>query len=469
MALAIEPGKFSNPEAYSIASGADRVTLTGASEQALLYAVFDFLERQGAYFGIDGESYPLEPSGRLVLASRRPTLEPPRRASPSAGCCPGPISSTASPSTTKRTSAPISKPCCACASTPSACTSTPERLSGPSPTCRSSSPARATSRFSTTPPRTVGATCRSARRALPWAARSSTTPRCSAAIPHASRAIRGKWPSAPARSWGGLRPRGAPRHSHRHRLRTLPDSRRDPARAAARSKTQGRHAGRALRYRIGDRARPAGNPARPVARNISGSGPCVALGRRADELGEPQIGRSAFSDAVPAGARFPEAPRAEEAPGAVRLGRRGAPLRILPPEPAGRHHLLLPERLARAGTRCTRSSASSKAASAGPFRGSRTTRPCGCRSSTCTASSGTSTWPNSTAARECSGSTGATASWTRPRATRRASVGTSRSRRMSTIDATPDAGRPARAAKLASVLDRRATAIKNCSPPAPAR
>ena len=39
-----------------------RVRLSGATPQAVLYAVFDFLERQGAFFGLDGEVYPLEPA-----------------------------------------------------------------------------------------------------------------------------------------------------------------------------------------------------------------------------------------------------------------------------------------------------------------------------------------------------------------------------------------------------------------------
>ncbi|MGA3075715.1 MAG: hypothetical protein ABSG56_18765, partial [Bryobacteraceae bacterium] len=38
-----------------------------AGEPALLYAVFDFLGRQGAFFGIDGESYPLDRAPDLLL------------------------------------------------------------------------------------------------------------------------------------------------------------------------------------------------------------------------------------------------------------------------------------------------------------------------------------------------------------------------------------------------------------------
>ena len=65
--LRVEPGKFRNAEAYSIASESGQVTLSAAGEQALLHAVFDFLERQGAFFGIDGDTYPLDAPGTLVL------------------------------------------------------------------------------------------------------------------------------------------------------------------------------------------------------------------------------------------------------------------------------------------------------------------------------------------------------------------------------------------------------------------
>jgi hypothetical protein len=63
---------FKHPEAYEIsnhsgAGKASHVRLTGATPQAILYAVFDFLERQGAFFGLDGEVYPLEPAHSLNL------------------------------------------------------------------------------------------------------------------------------------------------------------------------------------------------------------------------------------------------------------------------------------------------------------------------------------------------------------------------------------------------------------------
>ncbi|MCZ7543265.1 MAG: hypothetical protein M5R40_06875 [Anaerolineae bacterium] len=60
----------SSGEAYEIAvtqEGAATVTITGAGEQALLYGIFDWLERQGAYFSVDGDLYPIEPPEALVL------------------------------------------------------------------------------------------------------------------------------------------------------------------------------------------------------------------------------------------------------------------------------------------------------------------------------------------------------------------------------------------------------------------
>ncbi|MBS1871981.1 MAG: hypothetical protein JSU00_02115 [Acidobacteria bacterium] len=65
-------------ESYSIAASANRVTIAGASDTALAYAVFEFLERQGAFFGIDGDVYPLDPPAGLVL----PSASEPWRSSP---------------------------------------------------------------------------------------------------------------------------------------------------------------------------------------------------------------------------------------------------------------------------------------------------------------------------------------------------------------------------------------------------
>jgi hypothetical protein len=66
--LEVDPSRFTHPEAYEVAHQADsQVTLRGAGSQAVLYAVFDFLERQGAFFGLDGEVYPLEHPKRLIF------------------------------------------------------------------------------------------------------------------------------------------------------------------------------------------------------------------------------------------------------------------------------------------------------------------------------------------------------------------------------------------------------------------
>jgi hypothetical protein len=65
--LAVDAQLSPNSEAYRITCDGKRIDFAAASDSALLYAVFDFLERQGAFFGIDGESYPLEPARELVL------------------------------------------------------------------------------------------------------------------------------------------------------------------------------------------------------------------------------------------------------------------------------------------------------------------------------------------------------------------------------------------------------------------
>lgn len=77
--LRAEPERFGNPEEYSISSEPDRIVARAARPQALLYAVFDFLERQGVFFGIDGESYPLATQRSLALpAPGRPWTASPR-------------------------------------------------------------------------------------------------------------------------------------------------------------------------------------------------------------------------------------------------------------------------------------------------------------------------------------------------------------------------------------------------------
>jgi len=63
----LAPDRFRHPEAYSIAAASGSVVLSAAGAAGLLYAVFDFLGRQGAFFGIDGESYPLDRAPDLLL------------------------------------------------------------------------------------------------------------------------------------------------------------------------------------------------------------------------------------------------------------------------------------------------------------------------------------------------------------------------------------------------------------------
>ena len=70
--LRVDKKAFKDPEAYEIRQEASkgkgaRVRLAGATPQAVLYAVFDFLERQGAFFGLDGDVYPLQPARNLNL------------------------------------------------------------------------------------------------------------------------------------------------------------------------------------------------------------------------------------------------------------------------------------------------------------------------------------------------------------------------------------------------------------------
>jgi hypothetical protein len=70
--LMVDRSKFKHPEAYEISYQAAagkpaQVRLTSATPQAVLYSVFDFLERQGAFFGLDGEVYPLEVAKTLAL------------------------------------------------------------------------------------------------------------------------------------------------------------------------------------------------------------------------------------------------------------------------------------------------------------------------------------------------------------------------------------------------------------------
>ncbi len=84
--ISTETGRFKNSEDFEVAlhnagpnQSSTLVKLTGATPLAALYAVYDFLERQGAFFGLDGEVYPLEPRLSLNLPpSGQPWLGTPR-------------------------------------------------------------------------------------------------------------------------------------------------------------------------------------------------------------------------------------------------------------------------------------------------------------------------------------------------------------------------------------------------------
>ena len=77
--LTIDPARFKVREEYDIGTVNGQVTFTAASDQALLYAVFDFLERQGVVFGLDGETVPLNTPAALNLpAPGQPWTATPR-------------------------------------------------------------------------------------------------------------------------------------------------------------------------------------------------------------------------------------------------------------------------------------------------------------------------------------------------------------------------------------------------------
>ncbi|MGO8720192.1 MAG: hypothetical protein ACLQMO_13410 [Acidobacteriaceae bacterium] len=67
LTLEVDPSRFRQSEEYEIAVAGKNVTLSAVNEQALLYAVFDFLGRQGLVFGIDGTTAPIDPPASLHL------------------------------------------------------------------------------------------------------------------------------------------------------------------------------------------------------------------------------------------------------------------------------------------------------------------------------------------------------------------------------------------------------------------
>ena len=66
LTLAVD-ASLKGSEDYEIAASGNGAMLRAANEQALLYAVFEFLERQGLVFGIDGTSAPIDHPARLRL------------------------------------------------------------------------------------------------------------------------------------------------------------------------------------------------------------------------------------------------------------------------------------------------------------------------------------------------------------------------------------------------------------------
>jgi hypothetical protein len=67
--LSIDASAFRGAEDYEIAAVNKGAVIRAGNEQALLYAVFEFLERQGMVFGLDGTLAPLEPAQGLRLPS----------------------------------------------------------------------------------------------------------------------------------------------------------------------------------------------------------------------------------------------------------------------------------------------------------------------------------------------------------------------------------------------------------------
>jgi hypothetical protein len=69
LTLSIDASTFKGVEDYEIAAVSNGAVIRAGNEQALLYAVFEFLERQGMVFGLDGTLAPLEPIQGLHIPS----------------------------------------------------------------------------------------------------------------------------------------------------------------------------------------------------------------------------------------------------------------------------------------------------------------------------------------------------------------------------------------------------------------
>ena len=70
LTLAVDGSRFKGTEEYAISRSSKGAAIHAASEQALLYGVFDFLERQGMVFGIDGATAPIDHAPGLRLPGK---------------------------------------------------------------------------------------------------------------------------------------------------------------------------------------------------------------------------------------------------------------------------------------------------------------------------------------------------------------------------------------------------------------
>ncbi|HEX3986358.1 MAG TPA: twin-arginine translocation signal domain-containing protein [Acidobacteriaceae bacterium] len=78
LVLSLDPSSFKSDQDYEISAFSSGATLRAASEQALLYSVFDFLERQGLVFGIDGTTVPIDRRPLLLPQNNQPWTASPR-------------------------------------------------------------------------------------------------------------------------------------------------------------------------------------------------------------------------------------------------------------------------------------------------------------------------------------------------------------------------------------------------------
>jgi hypothetical protein len=82
LTLNLDPSRFKGNEDYEISASGDGAIFRASSEQALVYAVFDFLERQGMVFGVDGTTIPIGRPGDRPTGDRPAGLHLPDRGQP---------------------------------------------------------------------------------------------------------------------------------------------------------------------------------------------------------------------------------------------------------------------------------------------------------------------------------------------------------------------------------------------------